>query len=92
MMRDVSGNQTPQHFKPTKTVCCCSRLVALALDEDGFHVLVLQDFHVVQRYWSFMLEQPQIYRLLNGMDGVMIDRAKVGNVARGSFGAATDVL
>jgi hypothetical protein len=39
-----------------------------------------------------MLEQPQIYRLMNGMDGVMIDRAKVGNVARGGFGAARDVF
>ena len=45
MMRDVSGNQTPQHFSPTQAVCCCSRLVALALDEEGFHVLVLQDLH-----------------------------------------------
>lgn len=43
---------------------------------------------LVQRYWSFMLEQPQIYRLMNGMDGVTIDREKVGNIARGSFGAA----
>src|SRR5260370_39072932 len=23
MMRDVSGNQTPQHFNPTQPVCCC---------------------------------------------------------------------
>jgi AcrR family transcriptional regulator len=47
---------------------------------------------VVQRYWSFMLEQPQLYRLMNGMDGVMIDREKVGSTARGSFGADKDVL
>jgi hypothetical protein len=25
-----------------------------------------------------MLEQPQIYRLMNGMDGVTIDKEKVG--------------
>lgn len=47
---------------------------------------------LVQRYWSFMLEQPQIYRLMNGMDGVTIDREKVGSIARGSFGAAKEVL
>src|SRR5579859_516074 len=43
---------------------------------------------LVQRYWSFMVEQPQIYRLMNGMDGVPIDREKVGSIARSSFGAA----
>jgi AcrR family transcriptional regulator len=47
---------------------------------------------LVQRYWSFMLEQPQIYRLMNGMNGVTIDREKVGSIARDSFGAAKDVL
>jgi AcrR family transcriptional regulator len=47
---------------------------------------------LVQRYWSFMLEQPQIYRLMNGMDGVTIDRDKVGSIARGSFGAAKAAL
>jgi hypothetical protein len=41
---------------------------------------------LVQRCWSFMLEQPHIYRLMNGMDGVMIDREKVGSTATGSFG------
>jgi Tetracyclin repressor-like, C-terminal domain len=44
------------------------------------------------RYWSFMLEQPQLYRLMNGMDGVTIDRDKVGGIARGSIGAAKAVL
>jgi AcrR family transcriptional regulator len=47
---------------------------------------------LVQRYWSFMLEQPQIYRLMNGVDGVTIDREKVGSIARGSFGAAKAAL
>src|SRR6266567_5323202 len=40
-----ASNQTPQHFNPTQAVCCCSRLVALARDEEGLHVLVLQDLH-----------------------------------------------
>jgi len=39
-----------------------------------------------------MLEQPQIYRLMNGMDGVTIDRDKVGSIARASFGAAKAAL
>jgi AcrR family transcriptional regulator len=47
---------------------------------------------VVERYWSFMLENKQIYRLMNGMDGVPIDRERVGSIAQGSFGAAKAVV
>lgn len=47
---------------------------------------------VVERYWSFMLKNKQIYRLMNGMDGVPIDRRKVGSIAQGSFEAAKAVV
>ena len=47
---------------------------------------------VVERYWSFMLKNKQIYRLMNGMDGVPIDRKKVGSIAQGSFEAAKAVV
>src|SRR5689334_24967181 len=36
---------TPQRFNPTQAACRCSRLVAVALDEEGLHLLVLQDPH-----------------------------------------------
>ena len=29
---------------------------------------------MVERYWSFMLENKHLYRLMNGMDGVPLDR------------------
>ena len=40
---------------------------------------------MVEQYWSFMLKNQQLYRLMNGMDGVLIDRDKVTAVARRSF-------
>src|ERR1700693_4064635 len=41
----IETTPTPQSFTPTQAACCCSRLVALALDEEGLHLLVLQDLH-----------------------------------------------
>jgi AcrR family transcriptional regulator len=47
---------------------------------------------MVERYWSFMLKNKQIYRLMNGMDGAPIDRKKVGSISQGSFEAAKAVV
>ena len=47
---------------------------------------------MVERYWSFMVGNSQIYRLMNGMDGVPIDRMKVASIAQSSFEAAKDVI
>jgi AcrR family transcriptional regulator len=47
---------------------------------------------MVERYWSFMLRNKQIYQLMNGMDGVPIDRKKVGSIALGSFEATKAVV
>jgi len=47
---------------------------------------------MVERYWTFMLENKQLYRLMNGMDGVLIDRNKVTAVAQRSFEAATAIV
>src|SRR5450432_1217112 len=41
----IPTTQTPQLFNPTQAACYCSRLVVLALDEEGLHLLVLQDLH-----------------------------------------------
>src|ERR1019366_8087652 len=41
----IQTTQTPQRFNPTQAACCYSRLVALALDEEGLHLLELQDLH-----------------------------------------------
>jgi AcrR family transcriptional regulator len=37
---------------------------------------------MVERYWTFMLEHTQLYRLMNGMDGAPIDRTVVGQSAQ----------
>jgi AcrR family transcriptional regulator len=37
---------------------------------------------MVERYWTFMLEQPQLYRLMNAMDGVPIDKTVVAASAQ----------
>jgi hypothetical protein len=47
---------------------------------------------MVERYWFFMLKNKPIYRLMNGMDGVPIDRKKVGSVAQASFEAAKAII
>jgi AcrR family transcriptional regulator len=40
---------------------------------------------MVERYWTFMLKNTQIYRLINGMDGVSIDREMVNRRAQGIY-------
>jgi AcrR family transcriptional regulator len=47
---------------------------------------------MVERYWSFMLKNKQLYRLMNGMDGVPIDREKVTTIAEHNFETATSVV
>jgi hypothetical protein len=47
---------------------------------------------MVRRYWSFILENKQVYRLMNGMEGVPIDRERVGSIAQGSFQASKAVV
>jgi AcrR family transcriptional regulator len=38
--------------------------------------------NMVERYWTFMLEHTQLYRLVNGMDGVPIDKTVVSQSAQ----------
>lgn len=40
---------------------------------------------MVERYWTFMLKNTSMYRLMNGMDGVPIDRKRLGRIAQRSF-------
>jgi AcrR family transcriptional regulator len=47
---------------------------------------------MVERYWSFMLKNKQLYRLMNGMDGVPIDRDKITAIAEHTFETATSIV
>lgn len=47
---------------------------------------------MVEGYWSFMLENEQLYRLMNGMDGAVIERKRVTELAQRAFEPATAIV
>ena len=47
---------------------------------------------MVARYWCFLLEHKQLYRLMNGMDGVAIDCRKVARAAQRGFAAPAAIV
>jgi AcrR family transcriptional regulator len=47
---------------------------------------------MAERYWTFMLEHKQLYRLANGMDGVPIDREVVGKSAKSLCTVIADIV
>jgi AcrR family transcriptional regulator len=47
---------------------------------------------IVEQYWSFMLENKQLYRLMNGMDGAVIERERVTALAQRMFEPATGIV
>jgi AcrR family transcriptional regulator len=47
---------------------------------------------MVGRYWSFMRDNEQVYRLMNGMDGVPVDRERVRAFSQRRFEAAIAIL
>ena len=47
---------------------------------------------MAERYWSFMLENKQLYRLMNGMDGAVIERERVTVLAQRTFEPATAIV
>jgi len=49
-------------------------------------------FLMVERYWSVMLENKLIYRLMNGVDGAPVDRERVNASPQRSFDAAKAMI
>jgi len=47
---------------------------------------------MVEQYWSFMLANKQLYRLMNGMDGAVIERERVTALAQRMFEPATAIV
>ena len=45
---------------------------------------------MAERYWTFMLENKQLYRLMNGMDGVPLDKPAGGKSAQSLCKAIAD--
>jgi AcrR family transcriptional regulator len=65
-----------------------AREILRDLPSDPFRAVL----SMVERYWSFMLENKQPYRLMNAMDGVAIESDRVTAVAQRSFEAATALV
>jgi AcrR family transcriptional regulator len=61
-----------------EAIALLERKLTENLPEDGQAAVVT----MIERYWTFMLEHTQLYRLANGMDGVPIDRVVVGRSAQ----------
>ena len=47
---------------------------------------------MAERYWTFLLERKQLYRLMNGMDGVPIDREVVSKAAEELCGVVANAV
>jgi AcrR family transcriptional regulator len=62
--------------------------ILINLPADPFRAVL----SMVERYWCFMLENKQLYRLMNGMDGAVIEKERATAVARRSFEAATAIV
>ena len=60
---------------------CLERVLAAELPKQPETAISL----MVDRFWQFMVENTQLYRLMNGMDGVPIDREAVTEVAQRIF-------
>ena len=75
-----------EHFRDKEELLTDIAVGAIALLESRLtenlppdHLAAL--LTMAERYWTFMLEHTQLYRLMNGMDGVPIDKDVVSRSA-----------
>jgi AcrR family transcriptional regulator len=61
-----------------EAISTLERLITENLPKDSQAAILM----MVERYWTFMLEHTQLYRLINGMDGVPIDKDAVSRSAQ----------
>jgi len=86
-----------EHFRDKQDLLTQLAVEAIALFERELTADLPPD-HVgavakmAERYWTFMLEHKQLYRLANGMDGVPIDREVVGKSARSLCTVIADIV
>jgi len=65
-----------------------AKAIQTGLPSDPFSAVLF----MVERYWSFMLANQQLYRLMNGMDGAVIERERVTGLAQRMFEPATAIV
>jgi|SRR6516162_1950366 len=76
-----------EHFRDKQELLTEIAVEAIAMLERQLTVDLPVDpvpahIKMAERYWTFMLEHKQLYRLANGMDGAAIDRDIVGKSAQ----------
>jgi AcrR family transcriptional regulator len=76
-----------EHFRDKEELLTQIAVEAIAMLETRLMENLPTEGHaailvMVERYWTFMLEHTQLYRLMNGMDGVPIDKDAVSRSAQ----------
>ena len=76
-----------EHFQDKEDLLTQIAVDALARLEAGLTEKLPSDrqsavVSMVERYWAFMLENTRLYRLVNGMDGVPINKTVLGRSAQ----------
>jgi AcrR family transcriptional regulator len=71
-----------EHFRDKEGLLTQIAVEALVLLEAKLTENLPTDSHIaasmmIERYWTFMFKHTQLYRLMNGMDGVPIDKEVV---------------
>ena len=71
-----------EHFRDKEDLLTQIAVEAIAILENRLTENLPKDGNaavliMVERYWTFMLEHTQLYRLMNGMDGAPIDKDAV---------------
>lgn len=75
-----------EHFRGKQDLLTRIALEAIALLEKELTAELPVDpvaacSAMAERYWAFLLEHKQLYRLMNGMDGALIDKKTVSKSA-----------
>ena len=86
-----------EHFRDKEELLTQIAIEAIAMLETRLTEKLPEDSHaaalvMVERYWNFMLEHTQLYRLMNGMDGVPIDKDAVSRSAQNLCKAIADAV
>jgi AcrR family transcriptional regulator len=86
-----------EHFRDKQDLLTQIAVEAIALFERELKANLPAEkvdaaLRLVEQYWMFMLEHRQLYRLMNGMDGVPIDRRVVSKSAQPLCTLIADVV
>jgi AcrR family transcriptional regulator len=86
-----------EHFRDKEELLTQIAVEAIALLEARLTENLPEDraaalLTMAERYWMFMLEHTQHYRLMNGMDGAPIDKEVVGRSAQSLCKAIGDMV